>query len=149
MNYDSLKLEKQICFPLYASSRAVTALYRPLLEEFDLTYPQYLVLLVLWETDKIPLKDIGDRLFLDSGTLTPLLKKMESNGLLTRERSDQDERSLVVRLTTKGKKLQKKAICIPERLLEESGLTLEKVTDLKRDLDELLVILEQKLRNSA
>ncbi|EIE02282.1 MarR family winged helix-turn-helix transcriptional regulator [Leptospira licerasiae] len=149
MNYESLKLEKQICFPLYASSRAVTALYRPLLEEFGITYPQYLVLLVLWETDRIPLKEIGEKLFLDSGTLTPLLKKMESAGLLTRDRSDLDERSLVVSLTTKGKKLQKKAVCIPERLLEESGLTTEKVQGLKRDLDDLLIILDQKLRNSA
>ncbi len=149
MNYESLKLEKQICFPLYASSRAVTALYRPILEEFDITYPQYLVLLVLWEGDSVPLKEIGDRLFLDSGTLTPLLKKLESQGLVTRERSEEDERSLVIKLTLKARNLRKKAVCIPERLMEESGLNPDKVARLKKDLDELLYLLEQKQGNSA
>ncbi|WP_040911315.1 MarR family winged helix-turn-helix transcriptional regulator [Leptospira broomii] len=149
MRENSLSLDRQICFPLYASSRVVTALYRPILEEFDLTYPQYIVLLVLWEEDGIPLKEIGDRLFLDSGTLTPLLKKMETQGLLTRERSSEDERSLVVKLTTKGRNLRKKAACIPERLFAESGLTQEKVTKLKRELDEFLILLTDKLGNSA
>ncbi|EPG64972.1 MarR family winged helix-turn-helix transcriptional regulator [Leptospira wolffii] len=149
MNYESLKLENQICFPLYASSRAVTALYRPLLEELDITYPQYLVLLVLWEKDGITLKEIGDRLFLDSGTLTPLLKKMETLGLLTRERSENDERSLVVRLSQKARNLKKKAVCIPERLMEASGLSQERVTRLKKDIDELLHLVEEKVRNSA
>lgn len=149
MNYETLKLENQICFPLYASSRAVTALYRPLLEELGLTYPQYLVLLVLWESDGIPLKEIGERLLLDSGTLTPLLKKMELQGLLTRERSEEDERSLVIRLSTKAKNLRKKAACIPERLLESSGLNPDRVVRLKKDLDELLKIVEENLRNSA
>ncbi|TGK07040.1 MarR family transcriptional regulator [Leptospira semungkisensis] len=149
MNYESLKLEKQLCFSLYATSRAVTALYRPLLEEMGITYSQYLVLLVLWETDSIPLKEIGDRLFLDSGTLTPLLKKMEKNGFLTRARSEEDERNLVVRLTIKGRNLRKKALCIPERLLESSGLVVEKVVAMKKDLDKLMLHLEEKVRNSA
>ncbi|WP_246028141.1 MarR family winged helix-turn-helix transcriptional regulator [Leptospira fletcheri] len=149
MKEDLLSLDRQICFPLYALSRVVTALYRPILDEFDLTYPQYLVLLVLWEKDGIPLKEIGDKLLLDSGTLTPLLKKMESQKFLTRERSEEDERSLVVKLTTKGRNFKKKAECIPERLFADSGLTQEKVDRLKRALDDLLVRLAPKLGNSA
>ncbi|PJZ70981.1 MarR family transcriptional regulator [Leptospira perolatii] len=149
MKENVLRLDKQICFPLYASSRVVTSLYRPLLEELGLTYPQYLVLLVLWEQDSIPLKDIGERLILDSGTLTPLLKKMELEGLLTRSRSTFDERSLVVKLTDKGKELEKRASCVPERLLQESGLTEERIIRLKKGLDELLELLRSRVGNSA
>jgi DNA-binding MarR family transcriptional regulator len=112
-----LKLENQLCFTLYAASRAVTQMYRPLLDELDLTYPQYLVMLVLWERDGLTVNEIGDLLQLDSGTLTPLLKKLETRGLLNRERDKGDERRVIITLLPDGRKLKKKALKIPEMLL--------------------------------
>ena len=101
--YDSLKLENQLCFPLYAASRLVTKCYQPLLQEFDLTYPQYLVLLILWETDSVNLKVISEKLHLQTNTITPLLKRMEEAGLIDRTRSPEDERSMIISLTKMGK----------------------------------------------
>lgn len=112
-----LRLEEQLCFALYSASRAVTSAYRPLLDELGLTYPQYLVLLVLWEDDACSIGQLGDRLHLDSGTLSPLLKRLEAAGLVRRQRSDTDERRVEVTLTADGRALEDRAACVPERLL--------------------------------
>lgn len=114
--YDVLKLENQLCFPLYACSREVIKLYKPFLDEIDLTYTQYIVMMVMWEGEPVTVKELGKRLFLDSGTLTPLLKKMEMKGLLTRTRSTKDERNLIVSITKKGENLKEKAVSIPHRM---------------------------------
>ncbi|MBB2989083.1 DNA-binding MarR family transcriptional regulator [Mycolicibacterium iranicum] len=111
------RLDEQLCFALYSASRAVTAAYRPLLEELGLTYPQYLVLLVLWEDEPCSVGHLGDRLHLDSGTLSPLLKRLESAGLVRRRRSEDDERRVDITLTPQGRALEDRAACIPDRLL--------------------------------
>ena len=113
MSDDALKLENQLCFPLYAAARQVVALYTPYLKELGLTYTQYIVFLVLWEKDGIPVGEIGDKLYLDNGTLTPLLKKLESAGYLTRSRDKADERVVIVSLTDKGRALKERAKDIP------------------------------------
>ena len=112
----SLKLDDQLCFSIYAVGHAFTRFYKPLLDPLDLTYPQYLVLLTLWEADGLPLKAIGARLGLDSGTLTPLLKRMEAAGLLLRARDATDERQVLLRLTPKGKRLEVRAAAFPRRI---------------------------------
>lgn len=112
-----LRLEEQLCFALYSASRAVTSAHRPLLDELGLTYPQYLVLLVLWEDDACSIGQLGDRLHLDSGTLSPLLKRLEAAGLVRRQRSNTDERRVEVTLTADGRALEDRAACVPERLL--------------------------------
>lgn len=111
--YDALKIEGQLCFPLYACSREIIKKYKPFLDEMDMTYTQYIAMLVLWDKKHLTVKELGDCLYLDSGTLTPLLKKMEAKGLITRKRSDRDERSLIVSLTEKGESLKEKAVKIP------------------------------------
>ncbi|WP_174875768.1 MarR family winged helix-turn-helix transcriptional regulator [Vogesella oryzae] len=111
-----LQLDRQLCFALYAASRAMTQVYQPLLAPLGLTYPQYLALLVLWEQDGITVKRLGERLQLDSGTLTPLLKRLESAGLLQRQRSKDDERSVLIHLTQTGKALEEQAAVIPATL---------------------------------
>lgn len=111
------RLDEQLCFALYSASRAVTAAYRPLLEELELTYPQYLVLMVLWEEQPCTVGHLGDRLHLDSGTLSPLLKRLESAGLVRRQRSATDERRVEISLTDRGRALEERAACIPDRLL--------------------------------
>ena len=112
-DFDPLKLENQICFPLYAAARKVTNLYTPFLSELDLTYTQYIVMMVLWEQDGISVKELGQKLYLDSGTLTPLLKNLEKKGFVTRSRSKEDERSTIAVLTKEGKELRERAIEIP------------------------------------
>src|SRR5512133_2652142 len=102
MEYEQLKLSNQICFPLYAASRLITREYQPYLDKMEITYPQYLVLLVLWETDGIPVNEIAQKLILNTNTITPLLKRMETQGLITRKRSENDERKVIVCLTGKG-----------------------------------------------
>lgn len=119
---DSLHLSNQLCFPFYAISKEITKRYRPLLEPLNLTYPQYLVMLVLWEKDQLALKEIGARLHLDSGTLTPLINKLISTGYIEKARNPQDERQLIVQLTTRGRSLEKEAATIPEQLVEVLGL---------------------------
>lgn len=114
--YDVLKLDNQLCFPLYAVSKEIVRKYTPFLNEIDLTYTQYIVMMVMWEHRELSVKDLGKKLFLDSGTLTPLLKKLEGKGLLTRERSKTDERFLSVCITDEGMKLRDKAIEIPSRI---------------------------------
>ncbi|GAB3954453.1 MarR family transcriptional regulator [Streptomyces sparsus] len=120
-------LDDQLCFALYAASRAVTALYRPLLSELDLTYPQYLVLLVLWQRDGLTVKELGADLQLDYGTLSPLLKRLETNGLLRRERSSDDERTVHVSLTEDGSALRDRARSVPDTIGDAMGLEPEEL----------------------
>ncbi|WP_394815993.1 MarR family winged helix-turn-helix transcriptional regulator [Streptomyces gibsoniae] len=121
----SLLLDDQLCFALYAASRAVTARYRPLLDALGLTYPQYLVMLVLWDQDSISVRDLGQALQLESSTLSPLLKRLESSGLLRRERRQEDERSVAIRLTDAGARLRDRARTIPPAIGDAMGLTRE------------------------
>ncbi|MBR6985282.1 MAG: MarR family transcriptional regulator [Ruminococcus sp.] len=114
--YDPLKLENQLCFPLYACSREIIKKYRPLLEKLDLTYTQYIAMMVLWEQRKLSVKELGKKLYLDSGTLTPVLKSLEAKGFVTRNRSTEDERVLMVEITKKGDALKEKAISVPQEL---------------------------------
>ena len=126
--YDPLKIENQLCFPLYACAKEVVRKYTPLLEKLDLTYTQYITMMVLWESKEITVKELGKRLYLDSGTLTPLLKKLESKGYIARHRSEKDERNLIVTLTAKGSELRDEALFVPQEMSccialtpEESG----------------------------
>jgi len=133
-----LKLSNQLCFPLYAATRQITKLYRPLLEKLEVTYPQYLVLLVLFEEESVTVKALGERLYLDSGTLTPMLKRMEEHGLVERKRSSKDERVVEVSLTEKGRGLEKKAEEIPNKFSKEIHLELDEFEELKRLLTKIL-----------
>ncbi|MCC6594912.1 MAG: MarR family transcriptional regulator [Rhodanobacteraceae bacterium] len=133
----SLLLDEQLCFALYAASRAMTAAYRPLLEPLGLTYPQYLVLLVLWQDDGRSVRELGQRLALDSGTLTPLLKRMEAAGLVTRTRRRSDEREVEVRLSRAGRALHARARPIPACLLARSGLDATALARLRGGLARL------------
>lgn len=137
-NDDLLKLENQLCFPLYAASRLVTRLYQPLLEAHGLTYPQYIVLLILWEQDGLTVSEIGDKAMLSSNTLTPLLKRMQSAKLVERARSEFDERKVIIKLTEKGHALKSEVACIPMQLLENSQIDIEKAKQLKSLLDQLI-----------
>lgn len=114
--YDVLKLDNQLCFPLYAVSKEIVRRYTPFLNEIDLTYTQYIAMMVMWEHREVSVKELGKKLFLDSGTLTPLLKNLEKKGLVTRERSKEDERFLVVRVTEEGMELREKALDIPAKI---------------------------------
>ena len=112
--HEQLRLKNQLCFPLYACARKITGLYSPYFKPLGITYTQYLVFLVLWEKDHVPVKELSEALYLDSGTLTPLLKKMEQEGYITRTRSKEDERSVLISLTEKGRALEEKALQIPK-----------------------------------
>jgi DNA-binding MarR family transcriptional regulator len=125
-----LQLDNQLCFALYSTSLAMTKVYKPLLAKLGLTYPQYVVMLVLWETDDLMVSDIGERLFLDSGTLTPLLKRLESSGLITRQRDAEDERRVRVKLTTAGKARKKQAIEIPACIVSQMQCDLPELLSL-------------------
>ena len=114
--YDSLKLENQICFPLYACSKEIIKAYKPYLDELDLTYTQYITMMVMWEHKELRVKEVGKYLLLDSNTLTPLLKRLEEKGYVTRRRSSEDERDLIVTITDSGEALKEKAVRVPERL---------------------------------
>ncbi len=114
--FDCLKIENQLCFPLYACSKEIIKRYKPFLDEIDLTYTQYIAMLILWEEKKTTVKELGTRLYLDSGTLTPLLKKLEAKGFIERKRSDKDERNLIVKLTNKGEELKEQAVQIPDKM---------------------------------
>ncbi|MFI7006722.1 MarR family winged helix-turn-helix transcriptional regulator [Streptomyces sp. NPDC050145] len=131
---DPLRLDLQICFALNAASRAFGGVYRTLLKDLDLTYPQYLVMLVLWEDGEMPVKRLGERLRLDSGTLSPLLKRLEANGLVRRERSTEDERSVIVALTEEGGALRERAERVPLRIAEATGFELAEIEDLRHRL---------------
>lgn len=136
-----LKLDNQVCFSIYAASRAITRAYRPILEPFGLTYPQYLVLLILWENDGLTINEIGKRLFLDSGTLTPLLKRMEASGFIVRKRDSHDERKVFIHLAPKGEELREKAIQIPQNLIKETHLDTGEISQTKTAVDHILTKL--------
>lgn len=137
---ENLKLKNQLCFPIYALSRQITAIYRPHLEKLGLTYPQYLVLMILWEHEAVTVKHLGELLWLDSGTLTPLLKRMEANGLLSRKRSSADERVVDIILSGKGKELEKAAISIPPAIKKALEANDEQLISLREQLTALLKI---------
>ena len=142
---DYLKLELQACFPVYALSRVLTAHYKPILEGIDLTYPQYLVMMVLWEHQQLSVKEIAEKLLLDSGTLTPLLKKLENRKLVNRIRSTADERVVMISLTDAGAALKAKAVNVPESFKCSLGLTIEEMGSLR---DTINIILERTKQNN-
>ncbi|GAB2788975.1 MarR family winged helix-turn-helix transcriptional regulator [Amycolatopsis magusensis] len=126
-----LRLDSQICFALHAASRAFSGVYRTALRELELTYPQYLVMLVLWESDGVPVKEIGARLRLDSGTLSPLLKRLEAAGLIRRLRSEQDERSVEIHLSAAGEALRERALDVPRQIADATGMPVAELKDLR------------------
>jgi MarR family transcriptional regulator, organic hydroperoxide resistance regulator len=147
MNYEQLKLSNQICFPVYAASRLIIREYKPYLDKIGITYPQYLVFLVLWETNSLSVNEITDKLILNTNTLTPLLKRMEALGFISRKRSDSDERKVIVGLTEKGKRLKKKAASVPEKLatvLKPVNLTSADLDELRNKLNTLVEFLNKK-----
>ncbi|MGW7545455.1 MarR family winged helix-turn-helix transcriptional regulator [Streptomyces sp. NPDC054770] len=137
-----LHLDRQICFSLHAASRAFNGVYRVILKDLGLTYPQYLVMLVLWEQGDLPVKKLGEHLRLDSGTLSPLLKRLEAAGLVHRERSTRDERSVEVRLTEEGTALRERALEVPRRIVSATGFDVEEIRNLKERLDQLTGTLD-------
>lgn len=145
MNDEALKLDNQLCFPLYACSRQIIRLYKPVLDPLGLTYTQYIALMALWETDHISVKQLGERLFLDSGTLTPLLKKMETQGLVRRERSLEDERVVVIHLTHEGRQMKEKAADVPRRVVSCVNLSQEDAIQLHH----LLHLILEDTRSNA
>lgn len=138
MNYDRLKLENQLCFPLYACSKEVIRKYKPHLDEIGLTYTQFITMLVLWERKNINVKQLGECLYLDSGTLTPLLKKLEAQGFVKRRRMVEDERNLIVELTKEGEELKDKAVDIPSKVGQCIALTPEESAILYKILYKVL-----------
>jgi DNA-binding MarR family transcriptional regulator len=139
---DVLGLDQQLCFAVHVAARAYDGFYRRVLAETGLTYPQYLVMLVLWEHGEMPVKRLGEFLRLDSATLSPLLKRMEAAGLVRRERSAHDERSVTVLLTESGRKLRKRALSVPVRAFEATGLSLEELIDMRTRLQQLTAALD-------
>src|SRR6516164_1608427 len=129
-----LRLDNQICFAVYSAAHAFTRFYKPLLERLGLTYPQYLVMLALWERDGVPLKDIGERLFLDSGTLTPLLKRLEAAQLVRRTRGTEDERQVLIALTPQGHALKEKARAVPQSILAASDCSAAQLVAMKNEI---------------
>src|SRR6476659_10601041 len=145
----TLSVDRQLCFALYSASRAMTAAYRPILTELNRTYPQYLVLLVLWEEGRVTVGRLGERLQLDSGTLSPLLKRLEANGFVRRQRSLEDERLVDVTLTPAGRRLEGKAQCIPEHLFSSTGMTEQEAADLRDAVRHLTDALNASLRKET
>ena len=129
-----LRLDNQICFAVYSTAHAFNRVYKPLLDKLGLTYPQYLVMLVLWERDGVPVKDIGERLFLDSGTLTPLLKRLEAAHLVKRTRSREDERQVLIALTPQGHALKDKARAVPQSILAASDCSVSELVTMKDEI---------------
>jgi MarR family transcriptional regulator, organic hydroperoxide resistance regulator len=139
---EKLKLDNQLCFAIYACTRQMTKLYKPYLDELGLTYTQYISLLVLWEEDKITVKELGKKLYLDSGTLTPLLKKLETMEFIERTRDKNDERNVVISLTPSGKTLKEKAYEIPSKVFSHTGLSLEDAISIREDLKKMLSTMD-------
>ncbi len=137
-NYDSLKLENQLCFPLYAASREIIKKYRPYLDELGLTYTQYIAMMVFWEQKKITVKELGEKLYLDSGTLTPMLKNLETKGYVRRYRDKNDERVLNVEITKEGEALKEQAVHVPEQMSGCIALAPEEAMQLYGLLQKLL-----------
>ena len=147
MDYEQLKLGNQFCFPVYAASRLITREYQPHLDELGITYPQYLVLLVLWESDGMTVNEIAHKLILNTNTVTPLLKRMELAGLLKRSRSGEDERKVEVRLTPEGIRLRETAASIPEKLvrgIHTGSLNLEEMVEVRDQLNRLIAHLSAR-----
>lgn len=141
MAYDQLKLDNQLCFRLYAASRLIIQAYRPHLERLGVTYPQYLVLMVLWETDNLPVNDIAKRLALETNTVTPLIQRMEREGIVTRKKGEVDTRQTFVRLTEMGRAMQQQSANIPSCMLDllcSSGVSEKTVFDIQPQLDEII-----------
>ena len=134
---DPLKLDSMLCFAVYAAGHAFTRFYKPRLDALGLTYPQYLVFLVLWEQDGLTVKALGEKLFLDSGTITPLVKRLEARGLLRRQRDDEDERQVRIFLTAEGRALRAKALAVPMAVGKALGEQAEEAGDLRRSLQQL------------
>jgi len=132
-----LLLDNQLCFALYSASLLMTKLYKPLLDDIGLTYPQYLAMLALWEEDGVTVSTLGARLYLDSGTLTPLLKRLEKAGFLTRERNEEDERQVLIRLTQEGRALKKRAMDIPRKIIAATGANVPEIINLRKKLKKL------------
>lgn len=141
--YDVLKLNEQFCFPLYACARQTIKLYKPFLDRLDLTYTQYITMMVLWERKAVTVKELGTELYLDSGTLTPLLKKLEEKGLVTRRRSEEDERNLIVSITEKGEDLKDEAVEIPWKMCKCVNLEWEEAQELYRILYKMLDVVKE------
>lgn len=147
MEYEQLKLSNQLCFPLYAASRLIIREYQPSLEEIGITYPQYLVLMILWEKDELSVNEIAERLILNTNTVTPLLKRMQTLKLITRKRSDKDERKVIIGLTAKGLEMQKSAALIPEKLvskLNTGTLSMNQLIDMRTNINALIDFLNPK-----
>ncbi|WP_194852603.1 MarR family winged helix-turn-helix transcriptional regulator [Nonlabens antarcticus] len=150
-NTDSLKLSQQLCFPIYSVSRLLTKAYKPYLDEIGITYPQYLVLLVLWEKDDISIQQISDKLLLNTNTISPLLQRMEKRDLIERNRCHKDERSVKVKLTEKGSELKLRAVPIPEELLNvliTENIRLPEIKQLKSVLEEWITVLSTHESNN-
>lgn len=147
MTYEQLKLDNQLCFPFYAVSRLITRAYQPYLDELGITYPQYLVLLVLWEKNGITVSEISQRLILNTNTITPLLKRLEALGILNRQRASDDERKVIISLTEKGQAMQEAAADIPLKLtkgLNSEVLNAEELVDLRDKLQLIIQSITQK-----
>jgi DNA-binding MarR family transcriptional regulator len=141
--YEVLKIEKQLCFPLYAAAKTVVAKYTPSLEALDLTYTQYIAMMVIWEKGSLSSRELGKALFLDSGTLTPLLKKLEDKGFITRKRSEEDARNLMISVTAKGLELRERALDVPEKVGSCISLDQDEAAELYRLLYKLLASEEK------
>ncbi len=143
MSTNHLHLQEQLCFPIYASSRMVTRLYQPYLDEINLTYPQYITMLSLWEKDQVKVSDLGKELFLYTNTLTPLLKKLEAKGLIKRVRSKKDERTVLISLTDSGLELRRSAEDIPIKLVENLGMSIDELKQMRKLMWKLLSNLDK------
>lgn len=147
MKYEQLRLSNQICFPVYAASRLIIREYQPYLDELGITYPQYLALMVLWEKDEVSVNEITEKLILNTNTVTPLLKRMEASGLISRSRSEEDKRKQIVKLTVRGQKMMDRASKIPEKLVKSTGISdiaVEELIDLKHKLNDVISTLSKK-----
>lgn len=141
--YEALKLDNQLCFPLYACAKEIVRRYKPFLDEIDLTYTQYIAMMVLWEEKEINVKDLGGRLYLDSGTLTPVLKRLEQKGLISRQRDNKDERVLIASITQEGEALKEKAVEIPYKMAGCVKLDVQEAKELYEILHKLLRVFEE------
>ena len=148
MAYEQLKLKNQLCFPVYAASRLITREYQPFLDKLGITYPQYLVLMVLWENDGLTVNSIAKKLILNTNTITPLLKRMEQQDLISRKRSQEDERKVVIKLSDKGKQLQEEAVSIPlelaQQIAKNTSLNVNDLKHLKKSLNTLIETLSKE-----
>jgi DNA-binding MarR family transcriptional regulator len=142
-NQQPPQLGNQFCFPFYVIAKEITGLYRPFLDELGITYPQYLVMMVLWEKDGLTINQIGEKLYLDSGTLTPLLKRLEAKNIITRKRKKEDERVVEIFLAEQGSKLRDKACQIPAKMQEKLNLTAEDLLELKATVQKILSRIEK------